>query len=157
MLLSYFCFSNSQLNINGILTLYPSTCTLMSLSQYHTTAMCYKLKTTGPSCSKLTTSLVNVSLKFQTLILQIHCYFLLKKCENPLHCKGFSHFFNRKNVRILCTAKDSHIFSTKSNSVFVTLDDICLTNLCLNDSKPDALRCCGQLTTPLSEAARPKA
>ena len=38
-----------------------------------------------PSCSKLTTSLVNVSLKFQTLILQIHCYFLLKKCENPLH------------------------------------------------------------------------
>ena len=69
----------------------------------------------GPSCSKLTTSLVNVSLKFQTLILQIHCYFLLKKCENPLHCKGFSHFFN------------------KNNNVFVTLADICLTNLCLND------------------------
>ena len=54
------------------------------------------LNSTGPSCSKLTTSLVNVSLKFQTLILQIHCYFLLKKCENPLHCKGFSHFFNKK-------------------------------------------------------------
>ena len=69
----------------------------------------------GPSCSKLTTSLVNVLLEFQTLILQIHCYFLLKKCEN------------------LCTAKDSHIFSTKNNSVFVTLADICLTNLCLND------------------------
>ena len=50
----------------------------------------------GASCSKLTTSLVNVSLKFQTLIIQIHCYFLLKKCENPLHCKGFSHFFNKK-------------------------------------------------------------
>ena len=49
-------------------------------------------------------SLVNVTLKFQTLILQIHCYFLLKKkCENPLR------------------------------SVFVTLADICLTNLCLND------------------------
>ena len=78
----------------------------------------------GPSCSKLTTLLVNNSLKFQTLILQIHCYFLLKKCENPLHCKGFTHFF---------TAKDSHIFSTKNNSVFVTLADICLTNLCLND------------------------
>ena len=27
---------------------------------------------------------------------QIHCYFLLKKCENPLQCKGFSHFFNKK-------------------------------------------------------------
>ena len=51
---------------------------------------------TGPSCSKLMTSLVNDSLKFQTLILQIHCYFLLKKCENPLQCKGFSHFFNKK-------------------------------------------------------------
>ena len=38
--------------------------------------------TPGPSCSILTTSLVNVSLKFQTLILQIHCYFLLKKCES---------------------------------------------------------------------------
>ena len=64
----------------------------------------------GPSCSKLTMSLVNVSLKFQTLILQIHCYFLLKKCVNH-----------------------SHIFSTKHNSVFVTLADICLKNLCLND------------------------
>ena len=31
---------------------------------------------TGPSCSKLTTSLFKVSLKFQTLILQIHCYAL---------------------------------------------------------------------------------
>ena len=57
--------------------------------------MAYNLKS-GPSCSKLTTSLVNVSLKFQTLILQIHCYFLLKKCENPLHCKGFSHYFQQK-------------------------------------------------------------
>ena len=36
-------------------------------------------KQSGTSCSKLTTSLVNVSLKFQKLILQIHCYFLLKK------------------------------------------------------------------------------
>ena len=38
-------------------------------------------------------------------------------------------FFQQK----LTTAKDSHIFSTKNNSVFVTLADICLTNLCLND------------------------
>ena len=34
------------------------------------------VSTSGSSCSKLTTSLVNVSLKFKTLILQIHCYFL---------------------------------------------------------------------------------
>ena len=33
----------------------------------------------GPDCSKLTTSLVNISLKFQTLISQISQYFLLKK------------------------------------------------------------------------------
>ena len=36
-------------------------------------------------------------------------------------------------MRILCSAKDSHIFSTKNNSVFVALANICLTNLCLND------------------------
>ena len=59
-------------------------------------ALPLKVYTPGPSCSKLMTSLVNVSFKFQTLILQIHCYFLLKKCANPLHCKGFSHFFNKK-------------------------------------------------------------
>ena len=51
----------------------------------------------GPGCSKLTTLLVNVSLKFQTLISQIHHYFLLKKkCVKLLHCKIFSHFINKK-------------------------------------------------------------
>ena len=50
----------------------------------------------GPGCSKLTTSLVNVSLKFQTLISNICQYFLLKKCEKLLQCKSFSHFFNKK-------------------------------------------------------------
>ena len=44
-------------------------------------------------------SLVNNLLKFQMAILQIHCYFLLKKCENPLHCKGFSHFVKKKKKR----------------------------------------------------------
>ena len=50
----------------------------------------------GPGCSKLTTSLVNVSLKFQMVIFQICQYFLLKKCEKLLQCKSFSHFFNKK-------------------------------------------------------------
>ena len=50
----------------------------------------------GPGCSKLTTLLVNVSLKFQTLISRIHLYFLLKKSEKLLHCKSFSHFFSKK-------------------------------------------------------------
>ena len=39
---------------------------------------------TGAGCSKLTTALVNVSLKFQMLISQIRQYFLLKKCEKLL-------------------------------------------------------------------------
>ena len=50
----------------------------------------------GPVVQKLTTSLVNVSLKFQTLISQISRYFLLKKYVKLLHCKSFSHFFNKK-------------------------------------------------------------
>ena len=50
----------------------------------------------GPCCSKLTTSLVNVLLDFQKLISQICQYFLSKKCEKLLQCKSFSHFFNKK-------------------------------------------------------------
>ena len=52
--------------------------------------------TSGPGCSKLTMSLVNVSLKFQTLISNICQYFLLKKCEKLLQCKSFSYFFPQK-------------------------------------------------------------
>ena len=50
----------------------------------------------GSSCSKLTTLLVNVSLKFIRLITEICQYFLLKKCEKLLQCKSFYHFFNNK-------------------------------------------------------------
>ena len=50
----------------------------------------------GPGCLKLTTSLVNETLKFQTLISQICQYFFMKKCEKLLQCKSFSHFFNKK-------------------------------------------------------------
>ena len=39
------------------------------------------MATSGPGCSKQTTSLVNVSLKFQTLISEKCQNFLLKKCE----------------------------------------------------------------------------
>ena len=65
----------------------------------------------GPSCSKLTTSLVNNSLKFQTFIFQIHYYFLLIKCENPLH------------------------FVNKNNSVFAYVVGISLTSCLNNDVK----------------------
>ena len=50
----------------------------------------------GPGRSKLTTLLVNETLKFQTFISQICQYFLLKKCVKLLQCKSFSHFFNKK-------------------------------------------------------------
>ena len=53
--------------------------------------------TPGTGCSKLTTSLVNLWLKFKMQILQIHCYFFLEECENLLHYKRFSHFFSTKN------------------------------------------------------------
>ena len=49
--------------------------------------------THGPGCSKLTMSLVNVSLKFQTLMPDFCQYFMLKKYEKLLQ---FSHFFNKK-------------------------------------------------------------
>ena len=55
----------------------------------------------GPSCSKLTTLLVNILLKFRTLISQIGQHFLLKNCEKLLHCKSFSHFFSKKYQCIL--------------------------------------------------------
>ena len=50
----------------------------------------------GPGCSKLMTSLVNVSLKYHTLISNIDQYFLLKKSEKLLQCISFSHFFQQK-------------------------------------------------------------
>ena len=53
----------------------------------------------GPGCSKLTTPLVNVSLKFQTLISQICQYILLKKCEKLLQCSAkASLIFSTKNI-----------------------------------------------------------
>ena len=54
------------------------------------------LYTPGLGCSKLTMSLVNISLEFQTLISQLCQNFLSKKCEKLLQCKSFSHFFNKK-------------------------------------------------------------
>ena len=53
-------------------------------------------KTSGPSCSKLTTSLVNDSLKFTSSDTQIFWNFLLK------------------NVSSFCSAKATHIFSAKN-------------------------------------------
>ena len=40
----------------------------------------------GPDCSKLTMPLVNILLKFQTLIFEKCQYVLVKKYEKLLHC-----------------------------------------------------------------------
>ena len=53
------------------------------------------LKRSGPSCSKLMTSLVNVSLKFTSSETQICWCFLLKKMWKA------THIFSTKNIRIL--------------------------------------------------------
>ena len=55
-----------------------------------------EFKQPRPGCSKLTTSLVNGSLKFQMLIFENRQYFLSKKCEKLLQCKSYSHFFDKK-------------------------------------------------------------
>ena len=60
-----------------------------------------KANTSGAGCSKLTTSLVNVSLKFQTLISHICQHFLLKKCEKLLQCKSSSHFLTKISVYLV--------------------------------------------------------
>ena len=68
------------------------------------------MHTSGPGCSKLTISLVNVSLKFQMLISEICQYFLLKKMEKLLQCKSFSHFFN-KNISVFGYKVVKHLTS----------------------------------------------
>ena len=72
-------------------------------------------KNPGPSCSKLTTSLVNVTLKFQTLVSKLSKYFVEKKCE-LLHCKSFSHFFN-KDISVFGYKVVKHLTSWPLNEL----------------------------------------
>ena len=64
----------------------------------------------GLGCSKVTASLVNVPLNFQTLISNIYQYFLWKKYEKLLQCRSFSHFFN-KNISVLDYKVVKHLTS----------------------------------------------
>ena len=56
----------------------------------------------GPSCSKLTTSLVNDSLKFTSSDTRICRNFLLKNVSSFCSAKA-THIFSAKNIRILYT------------------------------------------------------
>ena len=60
----------------------------------------HNLWTSGPSCSKLTTSLVNNSLKFTSSDTQIYSNFLLKNVSSFCSAKA-THIFSAKNIRIL--------------------------------------------------------
>ena len=84
--------------------------TAMATARLHTHLSWFLKKIPGPGCSKLTMSLVNVPLNFLKLISQICQYFLLKKCEKLLHCKSFSHFFN-KNISGLSYKVVKHLTS----------------------------------------------
>ena len=74
------------------------------------TGKSHKGKTPGPGCSKLTMSLVNISLKFQKLIFKIRIFFLMKKCETLLQCKSSSHCFN-KNISAFGNKVVKHLTS----------------------------------------------
>ena len=65
----------------------------------------------GPGCSKLTTSLVNVSLKFQTLIAKIYQYFLLKTSEKLLQCKKLLSFLSTKHFSVFGYKVVKHLTS----------------------------------------------
>ena len=66
-------------------------------------------KTSGPGCSKLMTSLVNVSLKFRMLISEICHYFLLKKCEKLL--QGNFSYFSTKYICVFGNKVVKHLTS----------------------------------------------
>ena len=102
-----------------------------SVNSFLIVQVTFKTSRSGASCSKL--YLLNIIFKTSTRLVNadyISKYtviFLLIKCENPLR---FSHFFRpffqiKNNSAV---AKDSHILSTKNNSVFVILPFEILTN-----------------------------
>ena len=76
--------------------------------QHSTICSSISVLISGISCSKLTTSLVNVPLKFQMLISEIHQYFLLKKGEKL--AKASLIFFNKK-MSMLCYKVIKHLTS----------------------------------------------
>ena len=79
--------------------LFPWKCIISPLTiqtRFHLGFQLMLINITGPSCSKLTMSLVNDSLKFTSSDTQIYWNFLLKKCQQLLQCKSYSHFFSKK-------------------------------------------------------------
>ena len=59
-----------------------------------------QIKNSGPSCSKLMMSLVNISLKLWSLNMAYTLIFLLKKCSSFCICKSYSHFFSKNTCEL---------------------------------------------------------
>ena len=88
-------------------------CVKKSLGIHH---KLYQKHTTGPGCSKLTTSLVNEMLKFETLYLKYADIFCWKKSEKLLQCKIFSHFLT-KNISVFGYEVVKHLTSWSLNDL----------------------------------------
>ena len=95
----WFTRSQVWIPLKAEFSLWLYVTSLLRTFHYHSSVIliwlkwCWKgCKTPMPSCSKLTTSLVNDSLKFTSSDTQICWNFLLKKS---------THIFSAKNIRIL--------------------------------------------------------
>ena len=89
----------------------------------------------GASCSKYQPNEVVKTLSICQLHYQIHCYFLLEKCENLFHCKRFSNFPDKKYQRIC--------------NIYILDFNVTLTNNVVNFEQLAPGASCSKLTTSL--------
>ena len=79
-------------------------------------------KHSGPSCSKLTMLLVNVSLKLWSLNMAYTLICLLKNVSSFCICKSYSHFFSKNTCEL-------DIVLTRTVNIFTTNELVKLTML----------------------------
>ena len=97
-------------------------------------------KSSGPSCSKLTMSLVNDSLKF-TLIRKYSDIFCWKNVNSFCSAKA-THIFSAKNIRILCIESAKTVNEMTLNEL-VKLTMLWTTGPCyLNSAGKTSLKLC---------------
>ena len=73
--------------------------------------------TSGPGCSKLTTSLVNVSLNLQTLISQICQFFFVEKMWEAFAMQKLLSFFSTKNFSVFGYKVVKHLTTWPFNKI----------------------------------------
>ena len=82
----------------------------------------YQTNFSGPSCSKLTMSLVNVLLKHWSLIMAYMLFFCWKNVSSFCKCKSYSHFFSKNNYEL-------DIVLTRTVNILITNELVKLTML----------------------------